>query len=768
MTQTPLAPQISMRARAGRPMRWMTKALRSGWVPAALVVAIAAAFLRNYGVPLRETVVFGTFVILGSTVPGVLLWRACRGGSRFVAEEVAAGTVLGNVITVLAYVPARWVGHPLFVLAWPVVTITAFLAIPVLRGCWRRTGHITRVPLACSWGVAALVGFFVLTSASGFFRQHGLAWPGYMKPYVDLPFHLGLVGELKHHMPPTDPFVFGEPLYYHWFVYADMAATSWVTGIEPQTLLYRLFMLAIPTTSLVLLFATARRLTERWWPGLVALAISCLAWGPSVYSWEPSLWADLLLRDDIPWRSPTHGFGAMMFAPVVLLLVDLLRRPRAGVGPWALFVTLLMGVMGAKATFLPMLLAGLLVVVAGTFIANRRLHRAALAAILAAVPSVLIAQFVLFGGTSDGLVVHPGSIFGTVGGVAASTPKPSAALVAVVTLVSVLGRVCVWGGTLGLALRRRALCDPPVLLLLGISGAGIAVATILRFAGDSQLYFLYGATPYMSLAAVCGLRAVIPERAGRRLRITLLGAAGGGVAAVLAVRELVGNTRPTADDAVPRILGPFLLLTVISAACMVILVFTGRRRPALRSLSPIVALAFAGGLILPGSLLHVRQLWHGLPPRPSTALIGAGTLEAGRWLRDHSRPDDLVATNSVCVSGNGCDDRHFAISAYTERRVLVESWSFTARNLSEAARRNIPEESVPFWDHRRLAANDAAFHHPSPETVRRLRDTYGVRWLFVDRSHDRPAPGLERFARLRYVAGDCRVYQLTVRQNTGP
>ncbi|MCO6008523.1 hypothetical protein NE236_26465 [Actinoallomurus purpureus] len=45
--------------------------------------------------------------------------------------------------------------------------------------------------------------------------------------------------------------------------------------------------------------------------------------------------------------------------------------------------------------------------------------------------------------------------------------------------------------------------------------------------------------------------------------------------------------------------------------------------------------------------------------------------------------------------------------------------------------------------------------------MRRLRVTYGVRWLFVDRDQDRPAPDLRRLARLRYVAGDCAGYEIT-------
>ena len=35
-------------------------------------------------------------------------------------------------------------------------------------------------------------------------------------------------------MPPQVPWVAGEPLQYHWYGYLHLAATSWVTGIEPD------------------------------------------------------------------------------------------------------------------------------------------------------------------------------------------------------------------------------------------------------------------------------------------------------------------------------------------------------------------------------------------------------------------------------------------------------------------------------------------------------------------------------------------------------
>ncbi len=91
-----------------------------------------------------------------------------------------------------------------------------------------------------------------------FFRHTPLTWPGMASVNVDLPYHLALVGELRHHVPPATPMVAGEPLLYHWFVYAHFAAASWITGVEPLVLLFRLGMLPVLAALVVLLGMVAR------------------------------------------------------------------------------------------------------------------------------------------------------------------------------------------------------------------------------------------------------------------------------------------------------------------------------------------------------------------------------------------------------------------------------------------------------------------------------------------------------------------------------
>jgi hypothetical protein len=173
------------------------------------------------------------------------------------------------------------------------------------------------------------------------------------------------------------------------------------------------------------------------------------------------------------------------------------------------------------------------------------------------------------------------------------------------------------------------------------------------------------------------------------------------------------------------------------------------RIPALQGAVPLLIIALAMGFSLPNVAALLQspipaQLVQGL------AVPGDG-ISAARWLRDHSDPNDLVATNIHCrvPRSAACDSRQFWVSAYSERRVLVEGWDYAGHTF-------IPWD--PFWDQALLATNDAAFEEPSTATVAALRNGYGVRWLFADATLADPA-AIGRYADLRYRAGDFAVFE---------
>src|SRR5262249_42871187 len=92
-----------------------------------------------------------------------------------------------------------------------------------------------------------------------------------------------------------------------------------------------------------------------------------------------------------------------------------------------------------------------------------------------------------------------------------------------------------------------------------------------------------------------------------------------------------------------------------------------------------------------------------------------GSIEAARWLRDHSSPADIVATNSHCLPSVAgvCDGRDFWLSGFAERRVLVEGWMYTERADDELSIYKHNWGEATYWDPALLAANNIVFTDPT-------------------------------------------------------
>ncbi|MFG1964011.1 hypothetical protein [Nonomuraea sp. NPDC049028] len=743
----------------------------SGWVPVGLVGLVAVAALVWRGVSVRDIAAFGGYIGIGVLAPGTLLWRALARGRGSLAEELAAGLALGYAVEVLAYIPARAVGLPLLVLVWPVTVIAAFVAVPRLRRHWRSgTAGREWMPLWCAWALAGVVCYLVVWSTLSFYGGHGLTWPGNSTPYVDMPYHLALLGELKHHMPPTVPTVLGEPLSYHWYVYVEMAATSWVTGIEPQTLLYRLSMLPMMVAMVVLVAVLARRLTGRWWAGVAAVFVTYFAFSPELYRGASNLFTSRSMFT--VWTSPTQTFGALLCVPVVLVLVGYLRRERTGWGGWVLVGVLSAALTGAKATFLPLLLGGLVLVLvvrrwtrpalvgventptepwsrpAPVDVKNtptERWSRPALVGIGIMLAGLAFAQFVVFGGQRQGLVLAPFASMRPVWGLVMDLGPKQVARASVWPIAGLMGihlicLACVWAGVLGVLARRAVLRDPGMLLLLGIGAGGIGAVVLLGHPSASQYYFLEGARPYLSIASVAGMAACGRERGFAAAK--WWAALGAGLA--VGVRVLLGPDVPV-HGLFPLALPYLVLVGVVAAVAL-------RRGPVV-----LAVVAVLTGYAVPATLTQgVGPSSHHEAP-PPVRMVPQGALEAGRWLRDHSSPDDVVATNAHCrpVGWKVCDSRHFWVSAYSERRVLVEGWAYAQSTMSRSEPFGISYLALPFADQARLAANDAMFRQPSAENVARLVREYGVKWAFTEND-----TALDGFATLRFRSGQCSVYEL--------
>ncbi|MFB4272254.1 hypothetical protein, partial [Nonomuraea sp. GTA35] len=217
----------------------------------------------------------------------------------------------------------------------------------------------------------------------------------------------------------------------------------------------------------------------------------------------------------------------------------------------------------------------------------------------------------------------------------------------------------------------------------------------------------------------------------------------GWLAAVGAGGALVVSEVEFGGEALLRVVTPYLVLGVGALLLW--------RRGAVLAVVAVLA-----GYALPGSVRDVAGHVDPWPERRER-LIPKGALEGGRWLRAHSSPGDVVATDLHCRYDwwQVCDSRHFWVSGFSERRVLVEGWAYAESTLSRARPFVRSYLAEPFGDRERLAANDVVFVAPTAENVRTLAQKYGVKWLFTGIN-----PVLDEFAELRFRNATSSVYRL--------
>ncbi|MEP7332753.1 MAG: hypothetical protein ABI692_11745 [Terracoccus sp.] len=267
-------------------------------------------------------------------------------------------------------------------------------------------------------------------------------------------------------------------------------------------------------------------------------------------------------------------------------------------------------------------------------------------------------------------------------------------------------------------------------LVVPVAVAVIAAAAILL--GRRHRYAAAGALVFLAVSTGLVTAAVIPR--------AVLGSGGsltGGTVVVgllVAVGAVVLGLRPRWGRGIP--------LQVLGMAMAVVLGF-----------ATIALVAHQS------TLLEARVL---APPSQTAALVSAGELSAARWLERNSQPDDVVATNVHCRQKKTvpfCDARAFWVTAFTQRRALLESWAYTTAAHEKHGVGGRPYSRQLFEDPTLFALNEAAFSAPTQAILTSLQ-AKGVRWLFADTAAGPVSSQLEDLADLVHQSETVKVFRL--------
>ena len=141
--------------------------------------------------------------------------------------------------------------------------------------------------------------------------------------------------------------------------------------------------------------------------------------------------------------------------------------------------------------------------------------------------------------------------------------------------------------------------------------------------------------------------------------------------------------------------------------------------------------------------------------------------EVARWIREHSDPNDLLATNMHCLphgtpaGTDRCHARHHWVSALSERRVLLEGWAYAPAPHAPGFVSAVGHSA--FWAPEFLTMNDRSINNPTSEGMHWLTDQ-GVDWIVVNNDLVLDENALGGFAERRFASGNMSVYRVGTAQ----
>ena len=242
--------------------------------------------------------------------------------------------------------------------------------------------------------------------------------------------------------------------------------------------------------------------------------------------------------------------------------------------------------------------------------------------------------------------------------------------------------------------------------------AGICGTLLLETWGYSQLFLLYSVIPFVGVLLASSAFYKSTELGVEKILLISLGLIGQPV-----LFQLFSSFVPRAQ--VLKTFGLWVLATVLVLLVAGITARVQRQRVITYLLITSLSIGMFSGLT------KFDQKAYSLPEHPYS--ITVGTAKIAKYLQDNSDKNDLIATNRHCAGpeeNQTCTARQFALSALSERRVLLEGWSYTTCPLSEPILNKYWKED--FWK-----LNQDFFITPNNQNWELFQKS-GVDWLVVD------------------------------------
>jgi hypothetical protein len=316
--------------------------------------------------------------------------------------------------------------------------------------------------------------------------------------------------------------------------------------------------------------------------------------------------------------------------------------------------------------------------------------------------------------------------------------------------------------------------DPGMWWCAGVVGSGWCGLWVLAHPGNSQHYFWRIVIPLGMVLTVTMIVRLLPEPPTRSFpAIAVVSLAGLAMAAIYAdpdpAYDLVVQIVELPPD-MPDRLRPYAIAGLV--AMVVILVVKALSWRLNRTQVPAVALVaifvcavgVGSATVDLGAAVRYARADVPVVDRSSSRYVSSAEQRAALWLNENSDPDDVVATNVLCVPARyraHCRHASFWLSALSGRQLFMGSWAYTEANLAAYGEADdevqYQRRRSPWPDRVRLSLD--AVRTPRRETIAAL-ERRGVRWIFADSRATAVSPELKDLATLRYSNREVMVFEL--------
>jgi hypothetical protein len=544
-------------------------------------------------------------------------------------------------------------------------------------------------------------------------------------------------GEILNHGPSIFPFVAEAqvPLKYHWGAFSLSSFISFFGVVELVISMFKTQFVLLGILYFGLLYLTGKAIGKSWIAGIFAVILG----GLTIYPTFPEFNDQIGLARPFISSTSMPQFTANVFAILGMYLIYSYKQIR--VNNKVKMTILLFVTLSATLSKGPV---GLLLV-------------------------ILIASFILLNYRTElknNLInlLAPSTIGFIVGYTQVSSLNPPEGKSGTSLWLNPLGTFKLLAEGYGLSLNSRSIVVFLILFLVSFASlifvsihmyyqktfkllfplvmtilVGIGGTLLLETWGYSQLFLLYSVIPFIGVLLASSAFYEDVEIRTEKILLVSLGLIGQPILFTL-FSSFITKAQ------VLRTFGMWVF------AAIVVLLIAGVTAKVLNQKISAYLLITSLSIGMFSGLTKFDQKAYSLPEHPYS--ISIGTAKIAKYLQDESNKNDLIATNRHCAGpeeNQTCTARQFALSALSERRVLLEGWSYTTCPLSEPILNKYWKED--FWK-----LNQDFLISPNAQNWEMFQKT-GVDWLVVD-STRASAKNYNDFAELVKSEGSVSLWKI--------